>query len=158
MNYHCDPSRPMREHEAAESSKRDPRPAPDTEAREQRLRYERELLQRNRRIDEQLDHALIESFPASDPLAVTPEGTFPVRDPTLADDPLDPPDEPDRSAASESAASPDAPAAAPRHAGQGARAGQLRPDPQTPAPLAERDAARTATPQRRHGTATGSRR
>lgn len=86
MTSHSDPSRPLREGEAAASTKRPSRPAPDQQAREQRLQYERELLQRNRRIEQQLDHALIESFPASDPLAVTPEGAFPVRDPRLADD------------------------------------------------------------------------
>ncbi len=149
MNHHCDPSRPMREHEAAESAKRDPRPAPDQAAREQRLRYERELLQRNRRIDAQLDHALIESFPASDPLAVTPEGTFPVRHPTLADDPAGDPGEPRQAGGSESAASSGAPAAAPRHRGQGARAGRSRPDPQTPPAGAEADAARCGQPRRR---------
>ncbi len=91
MHHHADPSRPMREQEAAESAKRESRPAPDPQARAQRMRYERELLARNRRIEELLDHALIESFPASDPLAVTPEGTFPVREPRLADDDADPP-------------------------------------------------------------------
>ncbi len=149
MNHHCDPSRPMREHEAAESAKRDPRPAPDQAAREQRLRYERELLERNRRIEAQLDHALIESFPASDPLAVTPEGTFPVRHPTLADDPAGQPGEPRRPGASESAEPSGAPAAGPRHRGQGARAGRLGPDPQTPPSVAEADAARPGQPRRR---------
>ena len=83
---HADPSRPLREQDAAESPKRQPRPAPDAEARRERMDYEREQLQRNRRVDEQLDHALVESFPASDPLAVTPEGVFPASDPRLADD------------------------------------------------------------------------
>lgn len=84
MKQHADPSRPLREQDAADSPKRQPRPAPDAAARRERMDYEREQLQRNRRVDEQLDHALVESFPASDPLAVTPEGTFPVRDPQLA--------------------------------------------------------------------------
>ena len=89
---HSDPSRPLRETEAAASAKRPSRPAPDPPAREQRMDYERDLLRRNRHVEEQLDHALLESFPASDPLAVTPEGLFPVRDPKLADEP--PADEP----------------------------------------------------------------
>ncbi len=95
MRHHTDPSRPLRERAAAESTKREPREPVDRKAREQRLQYERDLLQRNRSIEQQLDHALIESFPASDPLAVTPEGTFPVRDPRLAPDaPEEPPADP----------------------------------------------------------------
>ena len=94
MNHHTDPSRPLREREAAESAKREPRQAPDPQARRQRMAYERELLRRNRSIEQQLDHALIESFPASDPLAVTPEGPFPVREPRLAPDAPDAPDAP----------------------------------------------------------------
>ncbi len=82
---HSDPSRPLREAEAAASAKRPSRPAPDPQAREQRMDYERDLLRRNRRIEQQLDHALVESFPASDPLAVTPEGAFPARNPKLAE-------------------------------------------------------------------------
>ena len=89
---HADPSRPLPEAEAASSAKRPSRPAPDPKARAQRMEYERDLLRRNRHVEEQLDHALVESFPASDPLAVTPEGVFPVRDPKLAEEP--PADEP----------------------------------------------------------------
>ena len=86
QNSHSDPTRPLRDGDAATSAKRPCRAPHDTQAREQRMQYERELLQRNRQLEGQLDHALIESFPASDPLAVTPEGHFPVRDPRLADD------------------------------------------------------------------------
>lgn len=121
MKHHSDPSRPMREHDAAESAKREPRPAPDPAARREHLDYEREQLRRNRLVDAQLDHALVESFPASDPLAVTPEGTFPVRDPQLADPQLADPQTAD-------AGKPDAP----RHGGQGPRHAQRRGDPQTP--------------------------
>lgn len=131
---HSDPSRPMREDDAAASAKRPARSAQDTEAREQRLQYEREVLNRNRHVEQQLDHALVESFPASDPLAVTPEGVFPVRDPRLADE-----------ASGEAGRSPEAPGPsasgacpdAPRHGGRGPRHAQRRPDPQTPSDPAE---------------------
>ncbi|MBU6438698.1 MAG: hypothetical protein KGJ03_00425 [Betaproteobacteria bacterium] len=83
---HSDPSRPLREDDAAGSGKRPSRPAHNPQAREEHLQYERELLRRNRDVEAQLDHALVESFPASDPLAVTPEGVFPASDPRLADD------------------------------------------------------------------------
>ena len=92
MNQHSDPSRPLRQHDAAASPKRPARPATDLAARRQRMDHEREQLRRNRHIEQQLDHALIESFPAGDPLAVTPEGLFPVRDPQLAADAPDAPD------------------------------------------------------------------
>ncbi len=95
MNQHSDPSRPLRQHDAAASPKRPARPATDLAARRQRMDHEREQLRRNRHIEQQLDHALIESFPAGDPLAVTPEGLFPVRDPQLAADAPDAPDAPD---------------------------------------------------------------
>ena len=83
---HSDPSRPLRDGDAATCATRPSRPAHNPQAREEHMQYERELLQRNRHVEHQLDHALVESFPASDPLAVTPEGAFPVRDPKLADD------------------------------------------------------------------------
>ena len=130
MREHSDPSRPLREAEAAESPKRQPRPAPDPAARQERLDYERRQIERNRRVEQQLDHALVESFPASDPLAVTPEGTFPVRDPQLA--PAEP-GEPGHPA-SPSSARPGGHGAAdrPRHGGHGPRHAQRRGDPQTP--------------------------
>lgn len=128
---HADPSRPLREQDAAESPKRQPRPAPDAEARRERMDYEREQLQRNRRVDEQLDHALVESFPASDPLAVTPEGTFPVRDPQLAPEARGEPGQATRSGEAGKAGEAPAPSTS-RHAGRGPRHAQRRGDPQTP--------------------------
>lgn len=138
MKQHADPSRPLREHDAADSPKRQPRPAPDAAQRRQRMDYEREQLQRNRSIEQHLDHALVESFPASDPLAVTPEGTFPVRDPALAPEARG---EPGHPPAPDTANRPDPPgspggggrsADGRRHGGQGPRHAQRRADPQTP--------------------------
>jgi hypothetical protein len=136
---HSDPSRPLREDDAATSAKRPSRPAPDPLAREQRMQYERDILHRNRHVEDQLDHALVESFPASDPLAVTPEGAFPVRDPKLADDAAGEAGQPRATPASDKAPGEgqredrrEDSQEAPRHAGQGPRHAQRRPDPQTP--------------------------